>query len=100
MSVAALKSAQDMATKVVDALGGYGLYAESATGVAVLGMQSSSQAGAGHAIVGASQTGYGVAAYSAACETPEHQLDTSQGLLAGVDSPMRGSCTTKAATAQ
>ncbi len=44
---------------------GYGLFAESATGVAVLGMQNSGQISAGHGVVGASQTGFGVAAYSA-----------------------------------
>ncbi len=44
---------------------GYGLFAESATGVAVLGMQNSNQISAGHGVVGASQTGYGVAAVSA-----------------------------------
>lgn len=43
---------------------GYGVHAESATGVAVFGMQTSSQVGAGHAVVGYSQTGYGVAAVS------------------------------------
>lgn len=46
-------------------LSGYGLFAESATGIAVLGMQNSSQIGAGHGVVGASQVGFGVAAYSA-----------------------------------
>lgn len=44
---------------------GYGLFAESATGVAVLGIQNSGQISAGHGVVGASQTGFGVAAYSA-----------------------------------
>lgn len=44
---------------------GFGLYAESATGIAVLGIQNSSQLSAGHAVVGFSQTGYGVAAASA-----------------------------------
>ncbi len=46
-------------------LSGYGLFAESATGIAVLGMQNSNQLSAGHGVVGLSQTGYGVAAFSA-----------------------------------
>lgn len=43
---------------------GTGVFAESSTGIAILGMQNSSQISPAHGVVGFSQTGYGVAAAS------------------------------------